>query len=162
MTMPRGGARTGPGRKQTVPRGPLRDRAGIICDELWQKAADKILKRKIKKRYGKRLKRVGEHQARLQSINPKQRLTKTAQDTRKDVKDDLNVVLKTKSRVLLVSRLQTRPWGVKAAVLAQAIPLFAKYTRRKTGKPIILKPYRMRRYWDEWKRKKKHLQLKTH
>ena len=158
----RGGARNNPGRKQTVPPGLLRDRAGLICDELWQKAADKILEQKIKKKYGKRLKRVGEHQARLQSIKPEQRHTKTARDTRKDVKDDLNVVLKTKSRVLLVSRLQKRPWGVKAAVLAQAIPVFAKYTRRKTGKPIILTSYRMRRYWDEWKRKKKHLQLKTH
>ena len=171
--MPRGGARKNPGRKQAVPWPDLREIAGAHCEGLWEQRTDEILKQRIEKL----TKPVREIQERTQAINLNRRPTAT--DRLQEVTDDLDVEIYWRhhprlftdllslenagygplelgvSRVVTVKR--TRPKGEKAAVIAQAIEWVAEhYKEDKTGKPIVLSAYRMRRCWDEWRRKNRH------
>ena len=175
------------GRKQTVPDAILRWRAGEYCEWRWQKIADQTVDQRI----DKQTKAEREIWERNQAIPISQRRSAIALGTVEDSADDLDALIHKRNRHLKQNQCQarlyealrsledagygpsevgvtrvvtvnrTRPWKAKAALLARGVAWFAAITRKKTGTPIVLSRYRLRRYWDEYKRKNKRL-LKTH
>ncbi len=143
MTMPRGGARKGTGHPPAVPSEPLRLNIGSLCERLWQQIADDV----VELRLDNQTKKEREIWDRLRAIPLKQRRTKPARDAVEDAAGDLDFLIRRRRhlgphvhdvpRGMTVKR--TRPWGVKAAVIAYVIKQVAEQCKvEKTGEPLVL------------------------
>ena len=153
--MPRGGYQPGSGRKKVVPRRMLRIDAGRWCENRWRELSLQTAMKKEEKREQslKTLSKVRRIQEPIQNIPLKRRSTRTVQDTVEDVGDDVDAALKSR-RMSRVRRTKLkRPKGAKgksakAAVIAKVVNWFKKRWKR------TVTPYRMRRFWDEFRRRK--------
>jgi hypothetical protein len=139
----------------------LRIDAGRYCENRWRELSLQTAMKKEEKREQslKTLLKVRSIQEPIQNIPLKRRSTRTVQDTLEDVGDDVDAALKSQ-RMSRVRRLKLkRPKGAKgesakAAVIAEAVIWF------KELRGITVKPFRMRRFWDEFRRTDEYKRLK--